>query len=130
MVSNFQLAQLASLPWLEVQITRDGRVGLYLQAPSDACVEEGTDPNILDLEAINAQSVTFLFWKCGRVPQQVSLQGTAEFGNKKLGEVRYKWHPNDVGIQGIYYGQFEITMDDNSKLRWPFQKEALTIEVL
>ena len=127
MISNFQIAQGASLPWLETYITKNGLVPMGMQAPDYGCADNKVDPNWLDLNA-EVQSVAFELWKCGRVPQQVGLSGQAEKVDRYL--VRYKFHPFDTAQKGCYYGRFVITMKDNTILKWPYQLEALSIEVL
>ena len=135
MISNFQLQQCSSLPWLELQITTDGRLSLYQQASSQGCAQNTTDPNALDLSDL--WSVHFLMFKAGRTRMPVGLSGSAcvvvdpERGiTAKDGIVRYRWSQVDTSVPGLYYGQFVLTFKDQTVLKWPYQIESLAIEVM
>ena len=152
MIGNFRIVQNASVPWLEAVVTKDGIVPLHTQAiqanggqGSDCAGDNLTDdPNVLDLNAEGdacVQSVEFEMFKCGRTNSPVALQGTAEKGQTVVTEgeiekisnkglVRYKWHPQDTAVKGLYYGRFKLTFKNNTIMYWPYQLESLSIEVL
>lgn len=134
MIANFRIVSGATVPYLEVVITKDGIIPLHMQAPAFGCSQETDDPNVLDLTEV--QSVQFKMFKCGRTPQEVGLSGVAEklqsTVNGKIinkGVVIYKWHPNDTVVKGMYYGQFTLTFSNNVIYKFPFQLESLSIEV-
>lgn len=145
MIGNFRIVSGATVPWLESIITKDGIVPMFTQAPTFNCNDPSAvvDPNVLDLEKVT--QVQFEMYKCGRNLQQVSLQGIAEkvqstvtegsgdtevVKKVNLGLVRYKWHPQDTTIKGLYYGRFKLTFEDSTIMYWPYQMESLSIEVM
>lgn len=128
MISNFQIVQGATLPWLEVQLTKNGLMLMGPKWPQYTCVDGVTDPAIVDLT--DAESVKFYMWKCGRTPLAVGLSGEASVSDPKLGLVIYKWAATDTSVPGLFYGRFVVTFKDNTVFQWPFQLEALTIEIL
>lgn len=145
MIGNFRIVSGSVIPWLEVVLTKDGIVPIYSQAPAYGCAEGGTitDPNLVDLE--KATTIQFQLFKCGRTPVQVATQGIAEKVQTSvtegsgetavtkivdMGKVRYKWHPDDTSVPGLYYGRFIVTFDDGSVFKWPYQLESLAIEIV
>ncbi len=127
MISNFQIKQGASVPYLEVQVTKDGMVSMYTQAPVFGCTKDGDNPNAVDLT--NVVAVKMRMYKCGRTPVEVGLSGQAVIADAAKGIVQYRWHPLDTSVPGHYYCVFEFTFSDNSLFKWPYQNESLTIEV-
>jgi len=133
MIGNFAIVQNASIPWLEVNLTKNGILPMQFQAPSFGCSDKTLDPNWVDLT--DAENVIFEMYKCGRTPLKIGLSGQAEIVDlggdlgKKTGLVRYKWHPNDTSVQGCYYGRFVVTFKDGTIFKWPYALESMTIEV-
>ncbi|MGZ3772973.1 MAG: BppU family phage baseplate upper protein [Pseudobdellovibrionaceae bacterium] len=124
MISNFQIKAKSTLPHLEVQITKDGRI--EMSEPSQCCNGDVALSNVVDL---TGTTVKFQMRKCGRTPQDVKLTGAAEIVDAVNGVVQYKWDVNDTYFEGLYTGQFEITFQDNTILVWPYQQD-LIVEVL
>lgn len=151
MIENFRIVSGSTVPFLDVQITKDGIVPLAAQAPSfDSCEggKQTLDPNVLNLcDPDNpVASVAFQMFKCGRTPTLIASQGVASVLQEKVvegagtdsevtnfinyGMVRYEWHPDDTSVKGLYYGRFVLTFDDGRNFIWPYQLESLTIGVL
>jgi hypothetical protein len=131
LTTNFAIRVGATIPYLAVQITQSGIVPLF-DGGVDCCGPEGTNPDAVDLT--EAKTITFEMVTCARFPQPASTQGTVEIieddkTGRTQGRVQYKWHPNDTLVAGQRYGTFVVTFNDNSVLRWPFQKEALSIAI-
>lgn len=128
-IANFQIRQGATVPFLDVAITKDGKLSLFPLAPKFSCAAESSDSNAVDLSDV--QSVTFQMGKCSRNgPQWQTMYGRVEILNHKAGLVRYYWHPNDTVQQGCYYGTFIITFRNGYVYKFPLQVEALSIEVI
>lgn len=127
MIGNFIIQLGSTLPWLSVQITKDGFVDVNLEAqPTKGCAK-GCDDNVLDLTDCQ---VSFELFKCGRTPARVATQGqTVIVGDPKQGCVQYQWAAGDLTSRCLYYGTFVVVMPDNTILRWPYALEQLTIEV-
>lgn len=130
-VSNFQIRKDSTLPYLEVQITKDGTI------PKNTIVSEGyscedassvSAANILDLTDVF--SVEFELKKCDRVPVEASVNGEVEIVDAVKGIVRYKWAATDTAVLGLFYGTFVVSFNDGGKYRWPANLESLAIEIV
>lgn len=127
LTSNFQIRKGATVPFLVVQITQSGLVPLFDGHGADGCGPEGKNPDAVDLTDV--WSISFERVTCARFPQPASSQGEVEILDAAQGLIQYKWHPNDTLVADHYYGTFVVTFKDNRILRWPFQREALSIAV-
>lgn len=127
MIGNFIIQLGSTLPWLTVQITKDGFVDANLEAtPTKGCANS-CDDNVIDLTDCQ---VNFELFKCGRTPGfVVKLGQTVIVDDPTLGTVQYQWAAGDLTERCLYYGTFVIVMPDATVLRWPYALEQLTIEV-
>jgi hypothetical protein len=115
----------ATQPSLRVTITPDGRVPTQMPAQTFGC--QKTASQGIDL---TDASVKFeMYNSCQRSQPQLATLGQVVIVDAPTGVVEYHWHPSDTSIQGCYYGRFVVTFADNTIAKWPYQLEALMIEV-
>jgi hypothetical protein len=129
-VSNFQIRKDSNVPYLDVQITKDGSVPLRYVDQGQSCPNATLIDlsNIVDLTDVD--SIEFKLKKCGRTPVDASTTGTVEILDAKTGMVRYKWAITDTAVVGLFYGTFVITFTDHSVYRWPKNLESLSIQIV
>jgi len=130
-VSNFQIRVGSTVPYLEVQITKDGTIPRNVSIDQGYSCEDSNNvnqANVLDLT--DAYKVEFELKKCGREPIEASVNGEVEIVDEENGIVRYKWASTDTAEKGLFYGTFVITFDDNGVYRWPMNLESLAIEIV
>lgn len=125
MFSQFQIPRGATVPYLDIQITEDGRIVQPGVNDLYGCADQKGKGVPLPFGTVIKPHM----YKCGRTPTEVALQGTVEILDADNGIVRYKWHPNDLQCACYHYFQFWITFPDGSLLKFPFLLETLVIEV-
>lgn len=128
MIGNFIIKAGSTQPWLTVQIKKDGFVDLNLEAPKPkGCGPQCADPDD-NVDLTNA-TVKFNLFAAGRTPQPVAVIGETVISDADCSEVTHQWDISETSTPGIFYGQFEITLKDQTLLLWPYEMEQLTIEV-
>ena len=129
-VSNFQIRKDANVPYLDVQITKDGSIPLRFVDQGQSCPNATSIDlgNIVDLTDVD--NIVFSLKKCARTPVDASANGTVEILDAAKGIVRYKWALTDTAVTGLFYGTFVITFTDHSVYRWPRNLESLSIQIV
>jgi len=130
-VSNFQIRKDANVPYLDVQITKDGSIPLTNSNPSGFACPSATAidlSNVVDLTNIDV--IQFKLKKCDRVPVDASTNGAVEILDVAQGMVRYKWAVTDTAITGLFYGTFVLTFKDGNVFKWPRNLESLAIQIV
>lgn len=125
MISNVMIPQGASQPALQVTITPDGRVPTQIPAQTFGCQKTASQ----GIDLTDATVRFEMFNACQRSQPQMATLGAVEILDVKAGIVKYNWHPTDTSVKGCFYGRFVVTFADNTVAKWPYQLEALMIEV-
>lgn len=130
-ISNFQLQQNTTSPYLDVILAADGQFHDQIVQPC-ALAQDPVGINLIEDVGppLVRAKVEFELFGCDRAKTQYATMGEVEVLEAATGKVRYKWHPDDTANLGLYYGSFLITWADGSQLRWPFVREGFSIEVI